>query len=56
MIHDYYDILLSLTSLNLIFMPFITYGAVRKLRRVRNPEKNDSYSIISIWILKMVIS
>ena len=44
-----------LMSVNFILAPFMTMKALKKIKEIMNNLVNDSYSRISIWILKIVV-
>ena len=54
--HSVYVTILHIVMLiNFICGPYLTFKAVKKILEVMNNKVNDSFSKISIWILKMVV-
>ena len=51
----YQVILYSLSLTNFVFAPYLIKKARLRIKEVMNNQVNDSYSMISIWILKIVI-
>ena len=41
--------------INFICGPYLTFKAVKKILEVMNNKVNDTFSKISIWILKLVV-
>ena len=40
---------------NFVIAPYLILKALKKIKEVMNNKVNDSYSLISIWILKLLI-
>ena len=52
-VFQYLYILLILANLG--FMPVVIYISMKRIREILNPEINNTYSRISIWILRLLI-
>ena len=51
-----FNIIMTLgLSLNLIYMPALILQSIKKIKSILDPNTNDSYCVVSIWILWFII-